>query len=139
MMGSFTEFVMNQFGFQIIESSRGRLLFHDIVEEEAGMNEERDIFITEAMGLCWHDFDPDDHINTYSLEAYVCTKCKGFILGNNDFSVEEDFSRLLNWVKGQKHFRDFLARFNELDFKGSGKGQSSRDTFADELYLFLKQ
>lgn len=30
------------------------------------MNEERDRFLTEAMGMCWHDFDPDDHINTYS-------------------------------------------------------------------------
>ena len=103
------------------------------------MNEERDRFLTEAMGMCWHDFDPDDHINTYSLEAYICKKCKGFILGNNDFSVEEDFSRLLDWVNGQKRFQKLLARFSEPDFKDAGKGQSARDKFADELYLFLKQ
>ncbi|MBP1748137.1 MAG: hypothetical protein H6Q52_676 [Deltaproteobacteria bacterium] len=103
------------------------------------MNEERDRFLTEAMGTCWHDFDPDNHINTYSLEAYVCKKCKGFILGNNDFSVEEDFSRLLNWVKGQEQFQELLVRFNELDLKDAGKGQSTRDKFADELYLFLKR
>ena len=48
------------------------------------MNEERDRFLTEAMGWCWHDYDPDTYVNTYSLEAHVCNKCKGFILGNNE-------------------------------------------------------
>lgn len=103
------------------------------------MNEERDRFITEAMGKCWHDYDPDNHINTYSLEAYICKKCKGFILGNNDFSVEEDFLRLLGWVKGQGTFQELLARFNEPDFIDTGKGPSARNTFADELYLLLKK
>jgi len=103
------------------------------------MNEERDRFLTEAMGTCWHDFDPEAHINTYSLEAYVCKKCKGFILGNNDFSVEEDFSRLLSWAQGQERFRELLARFNEHDFKDTGKGPSVRNGFADELYLILKK
>ena len=103
------------------------------------MNEQRDRFLTEAMGMCWHDFDPDEHINTYSLEAYVCRKCKGFILGNNDFSVEEDFSRLLAWVKGQERFQGLVARFNESDFTDIAKGPSARDSFADELYILLKQ
>jgi hypothetical protein len=103
------------------------------------MNEERDRFLTEAMGTCWHDFDPDAHINTYSLEAYVCKKCKGFILGNNDFSVEEDFLRLLNWAQGQERIQGLLAGFNELDFKDTGKGPSVRNSFADELYLLLKK
>lgn len=102
------------------------------------MNEERDRFLTEVMGVCWHDFDPDAHINTYSLEAYVCKKCKGFILGNNDFSVEEDFSRLLDWVKGQGRFQELLAGFDELDLKDTGKGQAARDRFADELYRQLR-
>ena len=104
------------------------------------MNEERDRFLTEAMGMCWHDFDPDNNrINTYSLEAYICRKCKGLILGNNDFTVEEDFSRLLDWAKGQKRFQEFLARFNEADLKDTGKGQVSRNKFADELYILLRQ
>ena len=103
------------------------------------MNEERDRFLTEAMGMCWHDFDPDDYINTYSLEAYVCKKCKGFILGNNDFSVEEDFVRLLAWVQGQERFKELLARLNEPDLKDAWKGPSARNSFADELYLLLKE
>jgi len=102
------------------------------------MNEERDRFLTEAMGWCWHDFDPDNHVNTYSLEAYVCNKCKGFILGNNDFSGEEDFSRLLDRVKNQEHLQEFLARFNERHFADIDKGPSSREDFANQLYLFLK-
>jgi hypothetical protein len=35
------------------------------------VNEERDRFLTKAMGTCRHDYDPDDYINTYSLEGYV--------------------------------------------------------------------
>ena len=103
------------------------------------MNEERDRFITEAMGWCWHDFDPDKHLNTYSLEAYICDKCKSFILGNNDFSQEEDFLRLLNRVKNQEQFQEFLARFDEQDFTDAGKGPSSREDFANQLYLLLNR
>lgn len=103
------------------------------------MNEERDRFLTEAMGMCWHDFDPDSYINTYSLEAYVCKKCKGFILGNNDFSVEEDFARLLNWARGEERFKELLARFSELDLKDGKMGPSARNSFADELCLLLKK
>ncbi|OPY00404.1 MAG: hypothetical protein A4E60_02321 [Syntrophorhabdus sp. PtaB.Bin047] len=102
------------------------------------MNEERDRFLTEAMGLCWHDYDPDKPLNTYSLEAYICTKCKGFILGNNDFSQEEDFSRLLKWVRGQERLQELLASFDEASFAGTGKGQASREEFADRLFLILK-
>jgi hypothetical protein len=53
--------------------------------EEVAMNQERDKFITEAMGRCWHDYDIDKPLNTYSLEAYICEKCTGFVLGNCRF------------------------------------------------------
>ncbi|HVN96801.1 MAG TPA: hypothetical protein VMT62_10250 [Syntrophorhabdaceae bacterium] len=102
------------------------------------MDEERDRFLTEAMGWCWHDFDPDKPVNTYSLEAYVCNKCKGFILGNNDFSQEEDFSRLLSWVRKQDHLRDFLIHFHEGDFADRDKGSSARERFATQLYRLLR-
>lgn len=101
------------------------------------MNEHRDRFLTEYMGFCWHDYDPDKNLNTYSLEAYVCNKCKGFILGNNDFSVEEDFLRLLGWVKKQDNLQQFLASYNENDLLGSDKG-NARDGFADRLCATLK-
>lgn len=51
------------------------------------MNEDRDRYLTQAMGECWHAFDPDKPVNTYSLEAFICEKCKSFILGNNGYLV----------------------------------------------------
>jgi len=101
------------------------------------MNEERDRFLTEAMGLCWHDYDLDKPLNTYSLEAYICTKCKGFILGNNDFSQEEDFMRLLAWVRNQEHLRQFAASFNEKELTGALNGPT-REDFVNRLYGLLK-
>ncbi len=102
------------------------------------MNQERDRFITEQMGWCWHDYDPDKPLNTYSLEAYICTKCKGFILGNNDFSQEEDFLRLWKRAKEKEDLQEFVAAFNEQDFTDRNKGLMCREKFADELYARLK-
>ncbi|HOJ71969.1 MAG TPA: hypothetical protein PK864_08585 [Syntrophorhabdaceae bacterium] len=102
------------------------------------MKEERDRFITEYMGQCWHDYDIDKPINTYSLEAYICKKCKGFILGNNDFTTEEDFQRLWIWAKEQKNMADIVAKFDEASFKGSEAGINNRDMFADAVYTRLK-
>ncbi|MCX8111367.1 MAG: hypothetical protein N3D15_08990 [Syntrophorhabdaceae bacterium] len=102
------------------------------------MKEGRDRFITESMGQCWHDYDIDKPINTYSLEAYICKKCKGFILGNNDFTIEEDFQRLWQWAKGQKDMEDLIARFNEASFKDKEEGTTYRNKFADAVYDYLK-
>lgn len=103
------------------------------------MNEERDRFLTELMGQCWHDYDIDKPINTYSLEAYICKKCKGFILGNNDFSQEEDFMRLFNWAKKQKALEKLIDSFDEKDFHDREKGEFYREKFADTVYAFFKR
>lgn len=101
------------------------------------MNEERDRFITEYMGQCWHDYDIDKPINTYSLEAYICKKCKGFILGNNDFSNYEDFQRLWIWAKDQKDIADIVAKFDEASFKDNEAGIRYRNMFADAVYNYI--
>ncbi|HOJ43237.1 MAG TPA: hypothetical protein PK800_03880, partial [Syntrophorhabdaceae bacterium] len=98
------------------------------------MNEERDRFLTELMGQCWHDYDLDKPINTYSLEAYICKKCKGFILGNNDFSQEEDFMRLYNWAKTQKSLKEIIEKYDEENFHDSKDGKFYREMFADRVY-----
>lgn len=103
------------------------------------MNEQRDKFLTELMGQCWHDYDIEKPINTYSLEAYICKKCKGFILGNNDFSQEEDFMRLLGWAKDQKALKRILNAFDEKDFFDKEHGKFYREKFADSVYEFLKK
>lgn len=103
------------------------------------MNEERDRFLTELMGQCWHDYDVDKPINTYSLEAFICKKCKGFILGNNDFSQEEDFAKLYKWSREQEKLKTILDSFNENDLYDRVKGTFYRERFADSIYDFFKQ
>jgi hypothetical protein len=99
------------------------------------LNEERDRFLTEAMGACWHEFDPEKPLMTYSLIAYVCEKCKGFILGSNDFSMEEDFAKLWEWALEQDFLADTVARLS----KGLDDGSVNKDGAADELYEVLKR
>ncbi len=64
--------------------------------------------------------------------------CKGFILGNNELSQEEDFARLPKWIRSQERFQEFLTSFDEASFADPGKGTASREEFADRLYLVLK-
>ncbi|HOV89579.1 MAG TPA: hypothetical protein PKW07_02585 [Syntrophorhabdaceae bacterium] len=102
------------------------------------MDDERNRFLTELMGQCWHDYDIDKPINTYSLEAFICKKCKGFILGNNDFSQEEDFMRLFNWAKDQEKLKKITEEYNEGDFRDPERGKLYRERFANSIYDFFK-
>ncbi len=85
------------------------------------------------MGACWHDYDPDDYINTYSLEAYVCRKCKNFILGNNDFSTEEDFLKLWKWAHEYPALKRLVG-----DHEGRmPEDETGRNAFADTACAIL--
>ena len=99
------------------------------------MKEERDRFLTETMGACWHEYDPEKPLMTYSLIAYVCDKCKNFILGSNDFSMAEDFEKLWKWAGEQDYLADTVLRLS----KRLGEGSVTRDGAADELYEVLKR
>jgi hypothetical protein len=102
---------------------------------EDSMDEERDKYLVETMGGCWHEWDSDKGVNTYSLEAYICDKCKGFILGNRDFSTEEDFNVLLKWARSQPALADLSAEFRDEEDRETGE----RNSFADALYQRLTQ
>jgi len=102
------------------------------------MNEERDKFLTEAMGACWHRYNEEKPLMTYSLLAYLCEKCGAFILGNNDFSNDEDFPKLRAWAASQPS----LSRLVEAHAGGSEKGPvdvAAREAFADALYALLSR
>ncbi len=102
------------------------------------MNQERDKYLTEAMGACWHRYDIDKFINTYSLEAYICETCKAFILGNNDFAEAEDFAKLWKWAGQQERLRPITSAYSEEDLFNKDSGRVLRERFADELSAFLK-
>lgn len=90
------------------------------------MKEQRDRFLTEAMGACWHVYDPEKPLMTYSLIAYVCEKCHNFILGSNDFSIPEDFTKLWAWAKAEGSLGEFVALYE----KGMNDGSLDRDRAA---------
>jgi hypothetical protein len=102
------------------------------------MNEERDRFLTEAMGACWHQYDVEKPMMTYSLLAYVCEKCGLFILGNNDFSNDEDFPKLWTWATGQSSLSSLIAAYARESTEGPSDA-ATRETFADELYALLNR
>jgi hypothetical protein len=112
--------------------------YERVWNEEVVMNEERDRFITESMGQCWHAYDLDKPLNTYSLEAYICEKCKGFILGNYDFTKEEDFSHLWRWAQGQEKMSVLVKQFREEDLRSPEGGEGLRDSFAEDVFRLLK-
>jgi len=103
------------------------------------MNEERDKFITEAMGGCWHIYDENKPLMTYSLYAYVCEVCKGFILGNNNFSCCEDFTKLLTWVRDRQNLKGFVEKYDDTALMEPKENNTYRDKFLDDLYRYLEK
>ncbi|HVN22412.1 MAG TPA: hypothetical protein VMT71_00470 [Syntrophorhabdales bacterium] len=101
------------------------------------MNEQRDKYLTEAMGACWHQYNEEKPLMTYSLIAYVCEKCKAFILGNNDFSNDEDFPKLWNWAKRQPVLSSLVAACEGTDGTGPSDA-AARETFADQVCALIK-
>ena len=101
------------------------------------MNEERDKFLTEAMGACWHRYNEEKPLLTYSLVAYMCEKCGAFILGNSNFSDDEDFPKLWEWAKRQPVLNSLVAAQGGKDGKGPSNA-ATRQTFADEVYVLIK-
>mgnify|MGYP000848497157 CR=1 FL=1 len=102
------------------------------------MNEKRDKYITEAIGWCWHTYDENKPLMTYSLYAYVCDKCKSFILGNNDFSTYENFEKLLAWANNQENLTGLISSYGEKSLLEPKENNPVREKFLDELLDFLK-
>ncbi len=103
------------------------------------MNPERDRFLTEAMGQCWHDYDPDKPVMTYSLIGYLCTKCGNFILANNDFSTGEDMAKLLAWASDREDLRGIIPPQSADRLSGPGALAEEREELAEAIYRRLKE
>ena len=69
--------------------------------------------ITEAMGLCWHEW-----IGTYSYRPRQCPKCKIFETykgsDNPDFSLWEHYGPLLEKIQGAEWWE-------KVAFDGNGR------------------
>jgi len=109
------------------------------------MNEERDKFLTKAIGECWHE--PEDGYYDYS-----CVHCgiygrtpKSVIIKRIDFSTWEVFGKLWEWAIKQEWWTDFCTMsLNEGEYFGGYRlpivmqRLINPDRFADAVYKFLK-
>jgi hypothetical protein len=108
-----------------------------IVPKSEIVNAERDHFLTEKMGACWHEYDPDVTVKNMKLTGYVCKKCGNFFFTNNDFSSLEDFMKLHDWANGQAALSPIVSQFETEYFTDEETGSQSRKRFADILYALL--
>ena len=97
------------------------------------MSIERDKFLTERMGECWHE-------GIHPLYKSECRKC-GWLYTQNtqtihtNFSTWEGFGKLLPFAEQEMGIEKIFYSFNNcwpFDDKFCSK-------FADVLYIFLKE
>jgi len=69
------------------------------------MTTERDKFLTEAMGECWHYHE--DKPSSFSRECRKCGKTF-YGGGSQDFSTWESFGKLWTWAIDQEWWLEFL-------------------------------
>lgn len=109
------------------------------------MNTERDKFLTEAMGECWHEWETSDAMPDGWI--FKCKKCSKklrtldynemfptFPYEGIDFSTWESFGKLLEWCKVYGIEKDdiYLAQPTmSLSFL-------TPDRFANAVYVYLK-
>ena len=107
------------------------------------MNTERDKFLTEAMGECWHDWrDVDQNLNEvgYPSHLEMCFRCKktwGSYAGippsgRIDFSTWEGFGKLWTWAINQVWLNQFFGQFVSWEYL------IHPDRFANAVHEFLR-
>lgn len=104
------------------------------------MTLERDKFLTEAMGECWHE-----GANNYG--EIVCQRCHRLVMEEDrlDFSNWAGFGKLWEWAQKQEWFREFYYEFFAYPPNADctvSRWVASRiepNCFANELYGFLKR
>jgi hypothetical protein len=104
---------------------------------------ERDKFLTEYLGECWHEiYRPLD------LSKPLCKKCGTQLYldlrDNNNFSTWEGFGKLWEWCQKQEWWipRDIWAGYTAYKDHGRykiGDAFIHPDRFADVIYRFLKE
>jgi len=103
---------------------------------------ERDKFLTEAMGECWHKWDP-----TNVEQGFTCRHCGRqwhHLLAKTDFSTWQGFGKLWEWAQKQEWFKDFCVETpmysegEDRDWIDAMLDLTHPDRFASEVHEFLK-
>ena len=93
------------------------------------MNIERDKFLTEAMGECWHEVLGGQ---------WNCYKCRNENTLNYDFSTWEGFGKLLEKARDNQGVGIIVAQ-NILAKVIEKSMNNIPDRFANAVYEFLKE
>lgn len=117
------------------------------------MKNERDKFLTEAMGECWHEWEgPQYYKQVDDSPRYVCQLCgigSAYNTRQTDFSTWTGFGKLWEWAQGQEWWGMFGDKviYDESDITHEKHQQwisdlewfIRPDRFADAIYIFLKE
>ena len=122
------------------------------------MHTERDKFLTEAMGECWHDFVMAKNPDGRDAKGWTCTKCHIYTTYIHslycDFSTWDGFGKLWTWAQKQEWFDLFQCCLYYHDYlkhchrPGDERLDNDKvlhnelihpDRFANAVYEFLKE
>ena len=131
------------------------------------MNNEKDKYLTEVMGECWHELKAETSRVTImrATGGAICTKCNeywNYNSGtsrynsqynrnevfpekvNNNFSTWGGFGKLWEWSQKQDWFPELIRQtcYYEMCRNEFSKGNDSiihPDRFAGSIYQFLKK
>jgi hypothetical protein len=115
------------------------------------MSEDRDKFLTDAMGECWHEWKNlgdgcqigDDISPPSWTDDFKCLRCdcKSYAgkpctpaQSDYDFSTWTGFGKLWEWARDQEWWEEFRHIWDDRVY-----GIIHPDTFADIVYGFLKE
>lgn len=98
-------------------------------------DDERNRFLTLAMGECWHDFELGCPVLTCKGGGFICGLCRDFVIANNDFATDEDFPKLWEWATTVPALREVIGATDESSFVE----RDSRRAFADKVYEILRK
>jgi len=102
------------------------------------MKEERDKFLTEAIGECWHWADENILDSTRKwIICHTCNDCGKAWTCRNDFSTWEGFGKLWEWTQQQSWKDDLLVKIL-CESQNWVKELIHPDRFADAVYNYLK-
>lgn len=118
------------------------------------MNTERDKFLTEAMGECWHDLIWDEWRGRY-IQCSLCDldvedtyddySCHYHDKYNTDFSSWKGFGKLWEWAQQQDWWFDTVRWDFYVDEDGITNGANfiqeslvNPNAFANAVYDYLK-
>jgi hypothetical protein len=104
------------------------------------MNTDRDRFLTEAMGGCWHEASRDPVFD--DSPRCVCGKWWSACYENKNpnFSTWEGFGKLFCWAKEQRWWDSFRYEFIRSPGGGAYLDEYiAPDRMSNAIYEFLKE